>query len=62
MKPLTDVINNAVFLCFQENDILTISEEQQLVLNIEERNRIIIDCMDQHTRNFLIKQCVECRK
>jgi len=34
-----------VFFCFQSIDILTVSEEQQLVLNIEERNRIIIDCM-----------------
>ncbi|MFT7007009.1 MAG: hypothetical protein ACJAXJ_001522, partial [Colwellia sp.] len=25
--------------------VLTISNEQQLVLNIEERNSIVIDCM-----------------
>ena len=44
-KPSQNPTARWVFFCFQGIDILTISEEQQLVLNIEERNRIIIDCM-----------------
>ncbi len=35
-----------VFFCFQGIHELTISSEQQLVLNVEERNNTIIDCMD----------------
>lgn len=44
-KPSQNPTARWVFFCFQGIDILTISEEQQLVLNVEERNRIIIDCM-----------------
>jgi len=44
-KPSQNPTARWVFFCFQGIDILTISEEQQLVLNIEERNRIIIDYM-----------------
>lgn len=34
-----------VFFCFQGIDVLTIGDKQQLVLNVEERNSIIINCM-----------------
>ena len=34
-----------VFFCFQGIHVLTISGDQQRVLNIEERNRTIIDCL-----------------
>ena len=44
-KPCQNPTARWVFFCFEGIDILTVSEEQQLVLNIKERNRIIIDCM-----------------
>ena len=44
-KPCQNLTAGWVFFCFQGVDILIISEEQQLVLNIKERSRIIIDCM-----------------
>ena len=44
-KPCQNPTARWVFFCFQGIDILTISEDQQLVLNIKERHRIIIDCM-----------------
>ncbi|WP_157733263.1 IS1634-like element ISVa17 family transposase [Vibrio anguillarum] len=44
-KPCQNPTARWVFFCFQGIDILTISENRQFVLNIEERNRIIIDCM-----------------
>ncbi len=34
-----------VFFCFRGLHVLTISGEQQLVLNVEERHSIIINCM-----------------
>lgn len=34
-----------VFFCFQGVDVLTISDEQQLVLNVEDRHQVIINCM-----------------
>jgi transposase len=44
-KPCQNPTARWVFFCFQGIHILTISEEEQVVLNIKERNRIIIDCM-----------------
>jgi transposase len=44
-KPCQNPTARWVFFCFQGIHILTISEEEQVVLNINERNRIIIDCM-----------------
>ena len=44
-KPCQNPTARWVFFCFQGIHVLTISGEQQLVLNVEERNRIIIDCM-----------------
>lgn len=34
-----------VFLCFQGIDVLTIEGKQELVLNVKDRNRTIIDCL-----------------
>jgi transposase len=34
-----------VFLCFQGIDVLTIEGNKELVLNVKERNRTIIDCL-----------------
>jgi len=34
-----------VFLCFQGIDVLTIEGDKELVLNVKERNRTIIDCL-----------------
>ncbi|MBF4243417.1 IS1634 family transposase, partial [Vibrio anguillarum] len=39
-KPCQNPTARWVFFCFQGIDILTISENRQFVLNIEERNRI----------------------
>lgn len=44
-KPCQTPTARWVFFCFQGIDVLTIAGEQQLVLNIEERNKVIIDCM-----------------
>jgi len=44
-KPCQNPTARWVFFCFQGIDVLTIDDEQQLVLNIEERNSIIINCM-----------------
>lgn len=44
-KPCQNPTARWVFFCFQGIHVLTISNEQQLVLNIEERNSIVIDCM-----------------
>ena len=34
-----------VFLCFQGIEVLKIENERELVLNVKERNRTIIDCL-----------------
>jgi transposase len=44
-KPNQNPTARWVFFCFQGIHVLTIEGEQQLVLNIEERNKTIIDCM-----------------
>tara|TARA_B110000014_G_C20090590_1_gene570897 strand:- start:25 stop:1650 length:1626 start_codon:yes stop_codon:yes gene_type:complete len=44
-KPCQNPTARWVFFCFQGIHVLTISGEQQLVLNVEERNSIIINCM-----------------
>lgn len=44
-KPCQNPTARWVFFCFQGIHVLTISNEQQLVLNVEERNNIVIDCM-----------------
>ncbi|MEY8201037.1 MAG: IS1634 family transposase [Colwellia sp.] len=44
-KPSQNPTARWVFFCFQGIHVLTISDEQQLVLNVEERNSIIINCM-----------------
>lgn len=44
-KPCQNPTARWVFFCFQGIDVLTIEGERQLVLNIEERNKTIIDCM-----------------
>tara|TARA_R110000772_G_scaffold228799_2_gene339512 strand:- start:15225 stop:16832 length:1608 start_codon:yes stop_codon:yes gene_type:complete len=44
-KPSQNPTARWVFFCFQGIDVLTISNEQKLVLNVEERNSIIINCM-----------------
>jgi transposase len=44
-KPYQNPTARWVFFCFQGIHVLTISGEQQLVLNVEERNSIIINCM-----------------
>lgn len=44
-KPCQNPTARWVFFCFQGIHVLTISDEQQLVLNLEERNSIIINCM-----------------
>jgi len=44
-KPCQNPTARWVFFCFQGVHVLTISEEQQLVLNIEDRHKIIIKSM-----------------
>ena len=44
-KPCQNPTARWVFFCFQGIHVLTISSEQQIVLNVEERNSIIINCM-----------------
>jgi transposase len=44
-KPCQNPTARWVFFCFQGFHVLTISEEQQLVLNIEDRHKIIIKSM-----------------
>ncbi len=44
-KPCQNPTARWVFFCFQGIDVLTINDEQQLVLNVEERNSTIINCM-----------------
>ena len=44
-KPYQNPTARWVFFCFQGIHVLTISGDQQRVLNIEERNRTIIDCL-----------------
>lgn len=44
-KPCQNPTARWVFFCFQGIHVLTIEGEQQLVLNLEERNKTIIDCM-----------------
>ncbi len=44
-KPCQNPTARWVFFCFQGIHVLTIENEQQRVLNIEERNKTIIDCM-----------------
>ena len=44
-KPCQNPTARWVFFCFQGVDVLTVSDEQQLVLNIEDRHKIIIKSM-----------------
>lgn len=44
-KPSQNPTARWVFLCFQGLHELTISQEQKLVVNLKERNRVIIDCL-----------------
>ena len=44
-KPCQNPTARWVFFCFQGIHVLTMSDKQQLVLNVEERNSIIINCM-----------------
>ena len=44
-KPCQNPTARWVFFCFQGIHVLTINSEQELVLNVEERNSIIINCM-----------------
>ncbi len=44
-KPTQTPTARWVFFCFQGIDVLTISGNQELVLNLEGRNKIIIDCL-----------------
>lgn len=44
-KPCQDPTARWVFFCFQGVHVLTVSEERQLVLNIEDRHKIIINSM-----------------
>lgn len=51
-KPCQNPTARWVFFCFQGIDVLTISNEQQLVLNVEERSSIVIDCMGSLYQNI----------
>lgn len=44
-KPCQNPTARWVFFYFQGIDVLTISDKQQLVLNVEDRHKVIIDCM-----------------
>jgi len=44
-KPCQNPTARWVFFCFQDIDVLTISDERKLVLNIEDRHKVIINCM-----------------
>lgn len=44
-KPCQNPTARWIFFCFQGIHVLTVSGEQELVLNVEERNSIIINCM-----------------
>lgn len=44
-KPTQTPTARWVFFCFQGIHVLTISQRQKMVINLKERNRVIIDCM-----------------
>ncbi len=44
-KPTQNPTARWVFYCFQGLHVLTISQHQELVVNLKERNKIIIDCL-----------------
>ena len=44
-KPTQTPTARWVFFCFQGLHVLTISQHQELVVNLKERNRVIIDCL-----------------
>lgn len=44
-KPTQTPTARWVFFCFQGVHVLGISNQQELVVNLKERNRVIIDCM-----------------
>jgi len=44
-KPTQTPTARWVFFCFQGLHVLSISQAQSLVVNLKERNRVIIDCM-----------------
>ena len=44
-KPTQNPTARWIFLCFQGLHVLTISQQQERVVNLKERNRVIINCM-----------------
>jgi transposase len=44
-KPTQTPTARWVFFCFQGLHVLSISDQQELIVNLKERNRVIIDCM-----------------
>lgn len=44
-KPTQSPTARWVFFCFQGLHVLTISQDKELVINLKERNSIIIDCL-----------------
>ena len=44
-KPTQTPTARWVFFCFQGLHVLTTSQDQELVVNLKERNRVIIDCL-----------------
>jgi len=46
-KPTQTPTARWVFFCFQGLHILTTSQDQELVVNLKERNKIIIDCLGE---------------
>ena len=44
-KPTQNPTARWVFFCFQGVHVLIISQQQKIVVNLQERNKVIIDCM-----------------
>ena len=44
-KPTQNPTARWVFFCFQGLHVLTISQQQAIIVNLQERNKVIIDCL-----------------
>jgi transposase len=62
-KPCQNPTARWVFFCFQGGDVLIVNGEQQLVLNVEERNRTVLSLIARAVSisKFIPKSVAECR-
>lgn len=47
-KPCQNPTARWIFFCFQGIHVLNVNKERQLALNIEDRKRVLIDCMGEY--------------